>query len=486
MVTHATAVRNAARVDDGRATRAGAAPSDGFALRAGNVFGRLEGPSRTDREVGWSLAGGPQRIREERNYFGADRSRAPPADTQPCIQCKVPQAVGCTAAYVSVLKPSLFARECGHGPFCPKCRRRVARQVLPTCVCRALVTEWCASTPWQVSFGPQLPDGQVEQPPREGAQTRNAQGSSDAEKLENDLIRDLETTDTPEQPFFSFGAPVESLRPSDGDDRPRVEASHTAGRNVQAAPAVASSAASQVREPTLSDARGGGGSSGGPSSTSSSGPFFSFDAPVDSLRQDGAPLRNSAGAPMASQPSPTPPEKVRSKEAVSSLVAETKGNATGVSVAVGAGPQKLPSKPGPSKSAARVGFITPALQAKVFGRRIVASAETTGAKDVADATEELAAMGAGKMAAAATPNAVAADTSACAGNDGETAPPQATETSGAGEGERAADENEEEDEPNFKRRRVLPGSILRRRRVLSAESLAGPAEEGDSSEGGER
>ncbi|CAE7236160.1 unnamed protein product [Symbiodinium natans] len=60
-----------------------------------------------------------------------------------CTQCanpigKEPGAV----AYAQLVCRSVFHPDCKHGPFCPKCRERVAQKVLPCCVCRGLIESW--------------------------------------------------------------------------------------------------------------------------------------------------------------------------------------------------------------------------------------------------------------------------------------------------------------------------------------------------------
>lgn len=67
----------------------------------------------------------------------AARSGAPP-----CAQCRLHQPANCTAAYGGVVCRSVFSPECQHGPFCARCRRSIAGQCLPSCVCRALIGEW--------------------------------------------------------------------------------------------------------------------------------------------------------------------------------------------------------------------------------------------------------------------------------------------------------------------------------------------------------
>lgn len=44
--------------------------------------------------------------------------------------------------YASVCYPSRAGADCSHGPFCPRCHQRLIRHVLPSCICRALITGW--------------------------------------------------------------------------------------------------------------------------------------------------------------------------------------------------------------------------------------------------------------------------------------------------------------------------------------------------------
>eukprot|EP00931_Biecheleriopsis_adriatica_P011395 TRINITY_DN11248_c0_g1_i1.p1 TRINITY_DN11248_c0_g1~~TRINITY_DN11248_c0_g1_i1.p1 ORF type:complete len:201 (+),score=30.23 TRINITY_DN11248_c0_g1_i1:20-622(+) len=67
--------------------------------------------------------------------------------TSRCVQCRTPQPTACTAAYAEVAHRPIAMPQCDHGPYCPRCRRSVAGQVLPFCVCRALVDHW-RETAW--------------------------------------------------------------------------------------------------------------------------------------------------------------------------------------------------------------------------------------------------------------------------------------------------------------------------------------------------
>jgi len=59
-----------------------------------------------------------------------------------CLRCRVQQPALCTVAYADLVSKPLFGSSCPHGPFCPRCQSRVEAQVLPSCVCRALIGAW--------------------------------------------------------------------------------------------------------------------------------------------------------------------------------------------------------------------------------------------------------------------------------------------------------------------------------------------------------
>eukprot|EP00439_Symbiodinium_sp_Y106_P043214 s3954_g5.t1 len=67
-----------------------------------------------------------------------------------CVQCRVPQTAG-AAFYAEVLHRPVTVQGCTHGPFCARCRRSVSAQVLPFCVCRALVSTWREAA-WPVTL----------------------------------------------------------------------------------------------------------------------------------------------------------------------------------------------------------------------------------------------------------------------------------------------------------------------------------------------
>jgi len=63
------------------------------------------------------------------------------------VQCRRPQPAKCTAAYADVICRPICQRDCTHGPFCARCRWAIAKRVLPTCICRALIDVW-RETSW--------------------------------------------------------------------------------------------------------------------------------------------------------------------------------------------------------------------------------------------------------------------------------------------------------------------------------------------------
>lgn len=64
-----------------------------------------------------------------------------------CIQCRTTPQLSLGAAFAEVHHRPVTSQTCQHGPYCPRCRNSVALQVLPFCVCRALVQHWRES-PW--------------------------------------------------------------------------------------------------------------------------------------------------------------------------------------------------------------------------------------------------------------------------------------------------------------------------------------------------
>mmetsp|Transcript_39630 Transcript_39630/g.88793 ORF Transcript_39630/g.88793 Transcript_39630/m.88793 type:complete len:287 (-) Transcript_39630:105-965(-) len=62
---------------------------------------------------------------------------------QACANCSNPMSKKPgEAAYAELVCRSVFEPDCKHGPFCLKCRERVAQKVLPCCVCRGLIQTW--------------------------------------------------------------------------------------------------------------------------------------------------------------------------------------------------------------------------------------------------------------------------------------------------------------------------------------------------------
>mgnify|MGYP002804506783 CR=1 FL=1 len=61
-----------------------------------------------------------------------------------CAQCTKPvPKTGGPALYACLVRRSVFCPGCRHGPFCGSCQQRLARKVLPCCVCRGLIDSWC-------------------------------------------------------------------------------------------------------------------------------------------------------------------------------------------------------------------------------------------------------------------------------------------------------------------------------------------------------
>lgn len=59
-----------------------------------------------------------------------------------CLQCRAPQPASSTVAYGDAVCRPLFKEGCEHGPFCARCRRSMSAQVLPSCICHALIGNW--------------------------------------------------------------------------------------------------------------------------------------------------------------------------------------------------------------------------------------------------------------------------------------------------------------------------------------------------------
>eukprot|EP00930_Biecheleria_cincta_P007580 TRINITY_DN108807_c0_g1_i1.p1 TRINITY_DN108807_c0_g1~~TRINITY_DN108807_c0_g1_i1.p1 ORF type:complete len:310 (-),score=33.66 TRINITY_DN108807_c0_g1_i1:28-936(-) len=65
-----------------------------------------------------------------------------------CVQCSRAISLKSGAMFqAQVVCRPIFAPGCPHGPFCFKCQARLSAQVLPCCVCRALVDSWQKSSP---------------------------------------------------------------------------------------------------------------------------------------------------------------------------------------------------------------------------------------------------------------------------------------------------------------------------------------------------
>jgi len=59
-----------------------------------------------------------------------------------CLQCRSPQPASGMVAYGDAICRPLFLEGCEHGPFCARCRRSMSAQVLPSCICHALIGSW--------------------------------------------------------------------------------------------------------------------------------------------------------------------------------------------------------------------------------------------------------------------------------------------------------------------------------------------------------
>eukprot|EP00929_Paragymnodinium_shiwhaense_P090909 TRINITY_DN50992_c0_g1_i1.p1 TRINITY_DN50992_c0_g1~~TRINITY_DN50992_c0_g1_i1.p1 ORF type:complete len:246 (+),score=39.62 TRINITY_DN50992_c0_g1_i1:113-850(+) len=73
-------------------------------------------------------------VRDPRQGLQAGRVR--------CVQCRRVPHEACKAFFADTVHRPVLDACCGHGPFCERCRVSVASQVLPFCVCRALVAAW--------------------------------------------------------------------------------------------------------------------------------------------------------------------------------------------------------------------------------------------------------------------------------------------------------------------------------------------------------
>mmetsp|Transcript_28694 Transcript_28694/g.52261 ORF Transcript_28694/g.52261 Transcript_28694/m.52261 type:complete len:292 (+) Transcript_28694:62-937(+) len=63
-----------------------------------------------------------------------------------CLQCMRSPAAGSSAHYADVQHRPVTTGKCEHGPFCDRCRARIAACTLPSCVCRALIRSWGETT----------------------------------------------------------------------------------------------------------------------------------------------------------------------------------------------------------------------------------------------------------------------------------------------------------------------------------------------------
>mmetsp|Transcript_31167 Transcript_31167/g.71153 ORF Transcript_31167/g.71153 Transcript_31167/m.71153 type:complete len:263 (-) Transcript_31167:58-846(-) len=63
-----------------------------------------------------------------------------------CLQCKHSPSSGSLAHYADVQHRPVTTGRCDHGPFCDRCRARMATCTLPSCICRALIRSWGETT----------------------------------------------------------------------------------------------------------------------------------------------------------------------------------------------------------------------------------------------------------------------------------------------------------------------------------------------------
>lgn len=59
-----------------------------------------------------------------------------------CLQCRAPQPASEKVSYGDAICRPIFIEGCKHGPFCARCRRSISSQVLPSCVCHAMIGNW--------------------------------------------------------------------------------------------------------------------------------------------------------------------------------------------------------------------------------------------------------------------------------------------------------------------------------------------------------
>ncbi|CAE7944604.1 unnamed protein product [Symbiodinium sp. KB8] len=81
---------------------------------------------------------------------------------QTCANCANPMSKEPgEAAYAQLVCRSVFQPDCKHGPFCPKCRERVAQKVLSCCVCRGLIESWRQVTTRKIPIHSQSQNNRV-------------------------------------------------------------------------------------------------------------------------------------------------------------------------------------------------------------------------------------------------------------------------------------------------------------------------------------
>lgn len=109
-----------------------------FRVCAVNRWGR-GGWSELELEVDLPGSGRPP---GSRTIGGRNEDDTACAGRTYCLQCRCAFPARRPANYADVLSRPVFVKGCEHGPFCARCRRSVSRQVLPSCVCHALIGTW--------------------------------------------------------------------------------------------------------------------------------------------------------------------------------------------------------------------------------------------------------------------------------------------------------------------------------------------------------
>eukprot|EP00927_Polykrikos_kofoidii_P050702 TRINITY_DN44597_c0_g1_i1.p1 TRINITY_DN44597_c0_g1~~TRINITY_DN44597_c0_g1_i1.p1 ORF type:complete len:533 (-),score=78.85 TRINITY_DN44597_c0_g1_i1:97-1695(-) len=495
--------------------------SNSFAARSDHIFGGLSNAGSCHGASSRHLGRGFVQERQGEGEIGyrpsgamasqrvpQRRAAASTLDTHPCLQCRRPQPLDSSARSAVVLRRSLFAPECDHGPFCQRCRCRVASQVLPTCVCRALIIDWLPPAPWQKSIGPQLPS--VEQ--SASSEPELAKPYTEADRLGDELLADLERAIQGFEADSDDGKiPVAHAVDAESVGMFGSAASHASSGPVDCVAAI--SAPTDFIGPPLppNGAAGYGAAVATPttvgSDTTPTLPMIpdcvqnaaGQDSPMPlvgaTMRNDGSysntldTISSVATVPMASKSNAANGVPATSaavgllsdsfdgnegdRQPDSSLVHRELGGALGpfgASTPAQASTRaaaNLLSKPGPCKTA-RLGFVTPAMQAQLFGRR------DKGGKE----TEPMSSLSTG--AVSATSSSVQAGTAglpvvqACVDEEEDDfVDDSGTEVAQASSTQREFGSSRESERvgnsPRFKRRRVV-GEGVRRRPVTHSPS----------------